>query len=278
MVETFKPGFHERRYVYSPDDGITLFLPFELNDSGIDEFLHARKGKRLDDLRNSHFGFFTPYSDLRQSKESFNCAQDVLDLAIKLKNMLENDSYDLSACPSFGCARILSEEITDHDGNTDILFFAGITVPPCEYRDYLLLNMKRDGDPEDGHEYYSNHIDGHFSCINLSTGEMKMYIYPERQSPKEAIKGIIDGLFSIHLSNIKTVSINGGEEHRRASEGITMLWWLVLDRLRYGRTGICEFCGRPFISKNERGSMRKFCSASCRQRASNARRANNPAR
>lgn len=278
MVEAFKPRFYERRYVDSATDGITSFLPFELNNSDIDEFLHARKGKRLDKLRESHLGFFTPYSDLTQSRESFNCAQDVLDLAIKLKNMLENESFDLSACPSFGCARVLSEEITDLDGNTDVLFSAEITVPPCEYQDYLLLNMKKGGNPEDGYEYYSNNMDGYFSYINLSTGEMKMYIYPENPSSKEAIKGIIDGLFSIHLSNIKTVSINGGEEHRKANEGITMLWWLVLDRLREGRTGICEFCGRPFISKKERGALRRFCSASCRQRASNARRANNPSR
>lgn len=82
---------------------------------------------------------------------------------------------------------------------------------------------------------------------------------------RECLKSIVDGLFTLHLKDIRTISNNGGEEFRRSLSVISSIWWLALDELRTGRLGKCAACGRPFIAKKERGQKRVYCCDACRQ-------------
>lgn len=93
---------------------------------------------------------------------------------------------------------------------------------------------------------------------------------------KDCIKFVIDSVFSLHMADIRTVSVDGGNEWRNSLTGAAMAWWLLLDRLRIGRVGVCEECGRPFVTDNERGNPRQFCSGRCRKRASRRKKGQTP--
>lgn len=275
MVEEFKPSFFQIRNIYPEKLYATQS---ELNNDDINEFMQAKKGKRLDDYRESHLGFFTPNSWTKQSIESFNAAQDVLSLTLHMKHMLDSGEYDLCNCPEYKHARVAHEEYTDEDENHYKDFYIEIILPPCEYRDYLLMNIKDEITAINNNTEIRLSYRGYEAATNTTTGETQIFIELENTKQKENLKNAIDALFTIHLLNIKTISIDGGKEHREASEGITMLWWLVMDRFRDGRIGVCDFCGKPFIAKRERGELRKFCSDSCKQKSYKKRKANNPTR
>lgn len=92
----------------------------------------------------------------------------------------------------------------------------------------------------------------------------------------DALKYAADALFTLHMSDIRTVSSDGGKESRISATGASMAWWLLLDHLRNGRIGVCEECGKPFVSNNERGNPRRFCSKRCQMRANRRRKAQTP--
>lgn len=102
-------------------------------------------------------------------------------------------------------------------------------------------------------------------------------LYPDTPDGlKDCIKFVIDSVFSLHMTDIRTVSVGGGNEWRNSLTGAAMAWWLLLDRLRIGRVGVCEECGRPFVTDNERGNPRQFCSGRCRKRASRRKKGQTP--
>lgn len=103
------------------------------------------------------------------------------------------------------------------------------------------------------------------TLLNISLG---LFNY-SNQGFKDCAKKLVDTLFTIHLTGIKTISVNGGEEARESTCGTAAIWWTVLDELRDGRLGLCEACSRPYIAKRERGTKRRFCSDACRQWAKN---------
>lgn len=92
----------------------------------------------------------------------------------------------------------------------------------------------------------------------------------------DAFKRAFDLIASLHLSDIRTVSINGGKEWRESKTGVSMAWWLLLDHLRTGRVGVCEECGRPFITGTERGNPRRFCSKRCQMRTARRKKGQTP--
>lgn len=99
--------------------------------------------------------------------------------------------------------------------------------------------------------------------------EFQMGLYPDSDAGmNECLRDLVDGLFSLHLCDVRTVSVDGGREARIADTAISAIWWAALDRLRDGRLGKCKACRRPFIAGRERGSKRAFCSDACRQWAS----------
>ena len=79
-----------------------------------------------------------------------------------------------------------------------------------------------------------------------------------------ALSNLCDFLMTLHMGDMRTISI-GGQEVRSIATGIGSLWWSALDAMRIGRLGACEVCGKPFITNNERGKRRKYCSEACKQ-------------
>lgn len=80
----------------------------------------------------------------------------------------------------------------------------------------------------------------------------------------EALSNLCDFLMTLHMGDVRTIVIDG-QEIRSIATGIGSLWWSALDAMRIGRLGACEVCGKPFITNNERGKKRKYCSEACKQ-------------
>lgn len=91
--------------------------------------------------------------------------------------------------------------------------------------------------------------------------------YYERSAEGAAkcLSDLVDRLFTLHMADVRTVSLCGGQECRIIATGISSLWWCAIDSLRDGRLGACEVCGKPYVARGERGKPRKYCSDACRQ-------------
>lgn len=81
---------------------------------------------------------------------------------------------------------------------------------------------------------------------------------------RRTLSNLCDYLMTLHMGDMRTVVIDG-QEVRSIATGIGSLWWSALDAMRIGRLGACEVCGKPFITNNERGKKRKYCSEACKQ-------------
>lgn len=81
---------------------------------------------------------------------------------------------------------------------------------------------------------------------------------------RQALLNLCDFLTTLHMGDMRNVVVNG-QEVRSIATGIGSLWWSALDAMRIGRLGACEVCGKPFITNNERGKKRKYCSEACKQ-------------
>ena len=81
---------------------------------------------------------------------------------------------------------------------------------------------------------------------------------------RRALSNLCDFLMTLHMGDMRTIVIDG-QEVRSIATGIGSLWWSALDAMRSGRLGACEVCGKPFITNNERGKKRKYCSEACKQ-------------
>lgn len=91
--------------------------------------------------------------------------------------------------------------------------------------------------------------------------------YYERSASgaRQCLADLVDRLFTLHMADVRTVSLGGGQECRVIATGISSLWWCAIDSLRDGRLGACEVCGKPYVARGERGKPRKYCSDACRQ-------------
>ena len=81
---------------------------------------------------------------------------------------------------------------------------------------------------------------------------------------RHALSNLCDFLMTLHMGDMRTIVIDG-QEVRSIATGIGSLWWSALDAMRIGRLGACEVCSKPFITNNERGKKRKYCSEACKQ-------------
>lgn len=90
------------------------------------------------------------------------------------------------------------------------------------------------------------------------------YFEESDQGIRRALLSLCDHLMALHMGDMRTVSIDG-QEVRSIATGIGSIWWSALDAMRIGRLGACEVCGKPFITNNERGKRRKYCSEACKQ-------------
>ncbi len=90
------------------------------------------------------------------------------------------------------------------------------------------------------------------------------YYEESDQGIRCALSNLCDHLMTLHMGDMRMISIDG-QEVRSIATGISSLWWSALDAMRIGRLGACEVCGKPFITNNERGKRRKYCSEACKQ-------------
>lgn len=81
---------------------------------------------------------------------------------------------------------------------------------------------------------------------------------------RRALSNLCDFLMTLHMGDMRTIVVDG-QEVRFIATGVGSLWWSALDVMRIGRLGACEVCGKPFITNNERGKKRKYCSEACKQ-------------
>lgn len=81
---------------------------------------------------------------------------------------------------------------------------------------------------------------------------------------RRALSNLCDFLMTLHMGDMRTIVVDG-QEVRFIATGVGSLWWSALDAMRIGRLGACEVCGKPFITNNERGKKRKYCSEACKQ-------------
>jgi hypothetical protein len=80
---------------------------------------------------------------------------------------------------------------------------------------------------------------------------------------RRLVKQALDEIITVHLYDIRTTTINGGSEYRKCGSLLSSLWYCMVRSFEGGRAGRCEVCGRPFVSKGERGKPRKYCTSAC---------------
>lgn len=112
---------------------------------------------------------------------------------------------------------------------------------------------------DESHDAEPEEADG--LCVMCALG----YYEDNEAGARKCLNSLVDRLFTLHLNDVKTVSVDGGQEARIITTGISSLWWCALDSMRGGRLGICEVCGKPYVARGERGKPRKYCSEACRQ-------------
>ena len=122
---------------------------------------------------------------------------------------------------------------------------------------------------KDMREWWNNTAPDH--ALKLSTEEendgifyLATIAFPNnRDGLRLLVEQALDELITVHFYDIRTTTTNGGHEYRRCGSLLSSLWYCMVQSFEGGRTGRCEVCGKPFISKGERGKPRKYCSSAC---------------
>jgi hypothetical protein len=81
-----------------------------------------------------------------------------------------------------------------------------------------------------------------------------------------AAQVFIDAVISAHLRSVSILSVNS-QELIICQDFTDTIWHSLFDAFRGGRVGRCDWCGKPYISKMERGKPRRYCSEKCSKRA-----------
>lgn len=186
-------------------------------------------------------------------------------------------AHELMSGPYAHVQRPCAEQLADIDMDDDVIHIGvlwSIDISASGYADFLEKaahktpgwSAWRECTSRDGQEY---------GCLHLSLCPGAMF--PDTaEGRRSACKWAFDQIATLHLADIRTVSVDGGKEWRASDTGLSMAWWLLMDRLRTGRTGVCEECGMPFITNNERGNPRRFCSKRCQMRAVRRKKSQTP--
>ena len=184
---------------------------------------------------------------------------------------------ELMSGPYADVQRPLAKQLANIDLDDDVIFagiFWTVDISASGYANFLEnaahktpgWSAWRERASRDGQEY---------GCLRLSLTPGATF--PDTaEGRKSARKWAFDQIATLHMADIRTVSVDGGKEWRMSDTGLSMAWWLLIDRLRTGRTGVCEECGMPFITNNERGNPRRFCSKRCQMRAVRRKKSQTP--
>ena len=82
---------------------------------------------------------------------------------------------------------------------------------------------------------------------------------------KQIANDAFDILATLHLADARAF-VSQGNEYFSYYSPISATWKYMLEQSREGRVGVCDYCGKPYISKKERGKKRRFCSQLCSKR------------
>lgn len=276
--------------------------------SEIEEFLYSRTDSALGKYLTS--GLVDPYStefvtktELFQlwAKEQCNGGGVLTQQALNdLKAIRTVLLYAISAKHAISSGETPKDIISDHaeislhqSVRNDSVWILSISLNPGYYAEYLLKQFQA----VDGSSIFHENIFG-FRWFMHDQNEMteaindansvfdtgirhKPYYFhtiiridsPSRAKKQiELMQKVTDSLFSLHLSHVATVSMNGGVEARLFDSVLAAYWWKVLDSFRLGTIDRCVECGKPFVS-HARGTKRLYCSNACKQRAKKKRKA-----
>ncbi len=206
-----------------------------------------------------------------------NIADFTLDSLGEWGNIAAERAHELMSGPYADVQCPIAKQLTDIDTNDEVVRVGihwKVGISASGYADFLEKAAHKtpgwsahwERASRDGQEY---------GCLYLSL--IPSALFPDTAGGrKSACKWAFDQIATLHMADIRTVSVDGGKEWRTSDTGLSMAWWLLLDRLRIGRVGVCEECGMPFITNNERGNPRRFCSKRCQMRAVRRKKGQTP--
>lgn len=193
-------------------------------------------------------------------------ARETLLLAIALRALLDSGCCDLSDLERLGFSIERFDTRIEANRRTILLgkAYASFLCSACLDEQGAIDEGKMLVNPYKGESpryYLKGTPEGYFSLGSLDYGDSE-------EGRLLACADIMDTLCTAHLYAVREISVQGGSIRRAATNLIGTLWAETLDRFIDGRSGICEYCGRPFVAKKERGSKRKYCSTNCRKASS----------
>ena len=264
-----------------------------VDEATLDEFLLAKNKRKISTFAAKHLDFFgiSPLfadgSCVFETQEDFARAREVLKTAMSGACLLRSDTVswnnvsELGICPiSLTPEQIrdtrkklesTAEKISlDLDGVGSFLKIPdnaiGASFMLCfdnapYYSAYLnkaCESMKAYGN----NSVYAEAVKGR----SLSYLDLTLGWYPNtHEGARMALQKLVDDLFTLHMTGIRTICIEG-EEERVPDSTLSMLWWLALGSMRSGKLGKCIVCGTPYTTRKlDRGTPRKYCSDACRQ-------------
>lgn len=188
--------------------------------------------------------FFLPLRDVFAMLSIFN-------LVIKVKRLLDEDALAIESLEKLGF--VISY------GELEEISKLAYSIPldsPSLYAEFLLER--------------SRSVEHVTPCDN--TIEWEFDIKKAKLSPLKRKKclqvittSFIDDMVTLHLSDVRAISIGIGLAVE-CDTPISSIWYRLMEAFGTGRAMVCEECGKPFVTKRERGKQRKFCSEKCNKR------------
>lgn len=230
------------------------------------ELINATTEKKAATLAQ-HFAFdFLPQTFFSVQR---TCAEDVLDaratfaLVLSLRSLLDNNDCSIKSLESLGFeAQYLDGfEASSKDAANRVQFEIGIELQGQAYKAFIGRAIDDATTPASINELVG--------VSDIGGGNPAMFYLSSVGAPiseegqRAQIKQMIDELFSLHLFDVRTTSIDGGHELRTCGSVLSSIWLDAMQSFTEGRAGRCVICGKPFISARERGNVRKYCSAAC---------------
>lgn len=254
------------------------------------ELINATTEKEVETLsRRFAFDFLpsSPSSMLRATAEDVRHARSIFLLALSLRGLLDNNECSIENVEELGFEVEYLNRLFDPEKDIDIQLFApkqwehyanecSATKETAEqvrfsicfemqgsstYLPFLnrAIDYEQWGLKVDPFAGVSSGVPNTTECFFLSSPCSPIGTEYQR----EQVRAMIDKLFTIHLFDVRTVSVDGGLEAQKSHSVLSSIWLSAMQRFTEGRAGRCAVCGKPFITARERGKIRKYCSGTC---------------
>ncbi|WP_417142323.1 hypothetical protein [Raoultibacter massiliensis] len=262
-----------------PDQSVVERFVLADTDKKIAEF--AAEWRPLLDYTDTMIGYHIREATLDDYKD----ARESLVLAMSLRSLLDNDECTIEQMERLG---FRFDYFEPHD------YMLGMYYDECgaqaEYRrsirgdnyaayisassadQYTPINENQlVGASQWKREFRELYNEQNPELIKLSTEEhvsnvlfLDTVAFPQtHEGMRCLVEQALDELITVHLHDVRTASIGGGREYRKCGSLLSSLWYCMMTSFEGGRAGRCEACGKPFVSKGERGKPRKYCSPAC---------------